>query len=198
MPLLPLLAALALNATVMPANAQAPVKLQPGFWEITTKPEFPGVPIIPVPKIDKLCLNKDDIAGGRIDLRSAPGCKVIGVEPETADDATRSFKTGTLHTVHNPATIADGARTPSLGTYTFPLVRQYAHDMITVPDRALVREMHFAMERMKIVIEPTGALALAGAIESADTIAGTKVGVILSGGNLDLKELPGLLALLEG
>lgn len=78
MPLLPLLAALALNATVMPANAQAPVKLQPGFWEITTKPEFPGVPIIPVPKIDKLCLNKDDIAGGRIDLRSAPGCKVIG------------------------------------------------------------------------------------------------------------------------
>jgi len=127
----------------------------------------------------------------------SPGCKVIGVEPEAADDATRSFKTGTLHTVHNPATIADGARTPSLGSYTFPLVREYAHDMITVPDRALVREMHFAMERMKIVIEPTGALALAGAIESSGAIAGGKVGIILSGGNVDLKELPALMALLE-
>lgn len=128
----------------------------------------------------------------------SPGCKVIGVEPETADDATRSFRTGTLHTVHNPATIADGARTPSLGEYTFPLVRQYASDMITVPDRALVREMHFAMERMKIVLEPTGALALAGAVQSSELVAGARVGVILSGGNVDLKELPALFAMLEG
>ena len=76
----------------------------------------------------------------------SPGCKVIGVEPEAGDDATRSFKTGVLQTVHNPDTIADGARTPYLGQYTFPLVRQYVDDMLTVSDDDLIRAMQLRLD----------------------------------------------------
>jgi threonine dehydratase len=118
--------------------------------------------------------------------RLAPRCRVIGVEPELADDATRSFKTGVLATVENPATIADGARTRSLGHLTFPLVRQYVDDMVTVSDAALVRALIFALERLKLVVEPTGVLGLAAALERRVEVAGRRVGVILSGGNIDL------------
>jgi threonine dehydratase len=118
--------------------------------------------------------------------RLGPGCRVVGVEPEAADDATRSFKTGVLHTVHNPPTIADGARTPSLGKLTFPLVRENVDDMVTVPDEALIRAMRFVWERMKLVVEPTGVLALAAALEGRVDLAGRRVGVVLSGGNVDL------------
>ena len=118
--------------------------------------------------------------------RLAPRCRVIGVEPELGDDATRSFKTGVLATVDNPATIADGARTPSLGHLTFPLVRQYVDDMVTVSDAALVRALIFALERLKLVVEPTGVLGLAAALERRVEVSGLKVGVILSGGNVDL------------
>jgi len=118
--------------------------------------------------------------------RLSAGCRVVGVEPETADDATRSFRTGTLQTVRNPRTIADGARTPSLGTITFPLVRQHVDDMVTVTDDDILRAMRFLWERMKIVVEPTGALGLAAAWRSAVDVAGKRVGVIVSGGNVDL------------
>src|SRR5207247_332823 len=80
-------------------------------------------------------------------------------EPERADDATRSFHTGTLHTVDNPDTIADGARTPSLGEITFPLVLRYVHDMVTVSEEAIARSMFFLWERLQRLVEPTGALA---------------------------------------
>jgi threonine dehydratase len=115
-----------------------------------------------------------------------PACRVVGVEPEAADDATRSFKTGVLHTVHNPPTIADGARTPSLGKLTFPLVREHVDDMVTVPDDALVEAMRFVWERMKLVVEPTGVLALAAALRGRVDVAGRRVGILLSGGNVDL------------
>jgi threonine dehydratase len=118
--------------------------------------------------------------------RLSPGCRVVGVEPEAGDDATRSFRTGTLHTVRNPKTIADGARTPSLGAVTFPLVRQYVDDMVTVSDEDLLRAMRFLWERMKLVVEPTGALGLAAAWKGALDVGGKRVGVILSGGNVDL------------
>ena len=111
---------------------------------------------------------------------------MVGVEPELADDATRSFRTGTLHTVSNPPTIADGARTPSLGTLTFPLVRQNVDDMATVSDHDLVRAMRFVWERMKLVVEPTGVLGLAAALARKVDVTGKRVGVILSGGNVDL------------
>jgi threonine dehydratase len=123
--------------------------------------------------------------------RLSPRCQVVGVEPELGDDATRSFKTGILATVHNPATIADGARTASLGRLTFPLVRQYVDDMVTVSDAALVRALIFAFERLKLVVEPTGVLALAAVLEGRFEVAGRKVGVILSGGNVDLSRVSG-------
>ena len=116
----------------------------------------------------------------------SPGCKVIGVEPEAGDDATRSFKSGKLQTCSNPDTIADGARTASLGQLTFPMVLSLVHDMTTVNDAALMRTMRYLMERMKIVVEPTGALGAAGLLERGRDHAGQRVGVILSGGNIDL------------
>jgi threonine dehydratase len=129
--------------------------------------------------------------------RWSPGCKVIGVEPEAGDDATRSFRSKTLQTCHNPDTIADGARTPSLGKITFPLVLHYVHDMLTVSDAELLRSMFWIWERMKIVVEPTGALAAAALLEgglgSRQDYRGSRIGVILSGGNADIKALSRLL-----
>ena len=124
----------------------------------------------------------------------APSCRVVGVEPEQADDATRSFRTGTLHSVRNPDTIADGARTPHLGTFTFPLVRHYVDDMVTVSEEAIAKAMFLLWERLKIVVEPTGALGVA-ALLSTDVARGrARVGVILSGGNVDLLEAPKIFA----
>ncbi len=127
------------------------------------------------------------LSGSALAARAlSPGCRVIGVEPAAGDDATRSFRTGVLHTVSNPATIADGARTPSLGSLTFPLVRANVDDMATVSDEDLVHAMRFVWERMKLVVEPTGVLGLAAALRGRVEIAGKRVGVILSGGNVDL------------
>ncbi len=122
-----------------------------------------------------------------------PSCKVIGVEPESADDACRSFRTGTLQTVHHPSTIADGARTPCLGKHTFPIVRHYVHDMVAVSDDALKGAMAFFAERMKIVVEPTGALAAAAIFEKIVPVSGARVGIVLSGGNVDLKSFGELI-----
>ncbi len=116
----------------------------------------------------------------------APGCKVIGVEPAAGDDAARSFHTGTLHTVHNPDTIADGARTASLGQLTFPLVCRWADDVITVVDEDLVRAMRFVWTRMKLIVEPTAVLGLAAIFNHRYAVEGRKAGVILSGGNVDV------------
>lgn len=116
----------------------------------------------------------------------SPGCRVIGVEPEAGDDATRSFRSGTLQTCRNPDTIADGARTASLGRLTFPMVLALVNDMTTVSDATLLRTMRYLMERMKIVVEPTGVLGAAGMFENGFEIAGKRVGVIISGGNIDL------------
>jgi threonine dehydratase len=116
-------------------------------------------------------------------------CQVIGVEPELADDATRSFKTGQLCSVSNPDTIADGARTPSLGKLTFELVRKNVDDMVTVTEAQIVSAMFFLWERMKLVVEPTGALAFAALHCGKLRFAGRRVGVILSGGNADIPAL---------
>lgn len=127
------------------------------------------------------------LSGSALSARAlSPGCRVIGVEPENADDATRSFRTGTLQTVHNPDTIADGARTPYLGKITFPLVLRLVDDMVTVSDEALLRTMFFLWERMKIVVEPTGALAATALLEGVVKAPGKRVGVLISGGNVDL------------
>ena len=123
-----------------------------------------------------------------------PQCRVIGVEPAAGDDVTRSFRTRTLQSVHNPQTVADGARTASLGTLTFPLVMANVADMLTVDDGTLLTWMFFLWERLKLVVEPTGALAAAAVLEgqlaTAVASGARRIGVVLSGGNVDLSEIP--------
>jgi threo-3-hydroxy-L-aspartate ammonia-lyase len=116
----------------------------------------------------------------------APQCHVVGVEPAAGDDATRSFRTKTLVSIPVPDTIADGARTTSLGSITFPLVLRYVNEMVTVTDEELLPAMFWLWERMKIVVEPTGALAFA-ALMARKIAPRARVGVVLSGGNVDLR-----------
>jgi threo-3-hydroxy-L-aspartate ammonia-lyase len=127
----------------------------------------------------------------------SPYCRVIGVEPEQGDDVTRSFYSKTIQSVQNPNTIADGARTLSPGQITFPLILDYVHDMLTVSDQQLLRAMFLLWERLKIVVEPTGALATAALLEghldklrpaAPSTVPQLRVGVVISGGNVDLAQ----------
>ncbi len=124
----------------------------------------------------------------------SPGVKVIGVEPVAGDDAARSFRSKQLVSIDVPQTIADGARTQALGAITFPLVLRHVHDIITVTDSQLVEAMRFIWERMKLVVEPTGALAAAGVLSGAIDVRDRRVGIILSGGNVDLKAAAALFA----
>jgi threonine dehydratase len=117
----------------------------------------------------------------------APECRVIGVEPAAGDDATQSFLNKRLVTIAVPDTIADGARTPSLGKLTFPIVLRYVDDMLTVTDAELTRAMFYLWERMKILVEPTGALAFTALFTGKVSVKNLRVGVILSGGNVDLR-----------
>ena len=119
----------------------------------------------------------------------APNCKIIGVEPANADDATRSFQTKTLQKIENPKTIADGARTSYLGKLTFPLVLANVDDMVTVSEEEIIKTMFFVWERMKLVIEPTGALAAAALLQGIVKAPASRIGVVISGGNVDLKQI---------
>lgn len=133
------------------------------------------------------------LSGSAIAARAlSPGCCVIGIEPELADDAVRSFKTGRLHTIKNPPTIADGTRTPSLGKLAFPLILKYVDDMRTVTETAIVEAVRFFFYRMKLVVEPSGALGLAALASRAVTPAG-RIGVIISGGNIDAATMTTIL-----
>ena len=128
------------------------------------------------------------ISGCAIAARQlSPKCRVIGVEPAAGDDATRSFREKRLITIQVPETIADGARTTSLGSITFPLVLRYVNEMLTVTDEELLRTMFWLWERMKIVVEPTGALAACAVFERKLELQKLRVGVVLSGGNVDLR-----------
>jgi len=117
----------------------------------------------------------------------SPGCRVFGVEPEAGDDGVRSFEAGVLQTVPVPETIADGARTPSLGKLTFAIIKGLAAGMLTASDEELVRTMRFLWERLKIIVEPTGVLGLAPLFHKRLEVEGKRIGVILSGGNVDLR-----------
>ncbi|MBM3832985.1 MAG: threo-3-hydroxy-L-aspartate ammonia-lyase [Verrucomicrobia bacterium] len=123
-----------------------------------------------------------------------PTCRVIGIEPELGDDATRSFHAKTLHTIKPPQTIADGTRTTSLGKLTFPLVLQYVDDMKTVSEPAIAEAVRFLFYRMKLVVEPSGALGLAALLSRVVAPSG-RAGVILSGGNVDGPTMTAILAM---
>jgi threonine dehydratase len=121
-----------------------------------------------------------------------PKCRVIGIEPELGDDATRSFHSKTLQTVKNPQTIADGTRTASLGKYTFPLVLKYVDEFHTVSEESIKEAVRWLFYRMKLVVEPSGALGVAALLSGAVKPSGL-VGIILSGGNVDASVMAGIL-----
>ena len=116
----------------------------------------------------------------------SPKCRVIGVEPAAGDDGLRAFRAGKLVTISLPDTIADGARTMALGKITFALIQKNVDDFLTVTDAELLKWMFFLWERMKIVVEPTGALAAAALLQGKIDAKGKKVGLVISGGNVDL------------
>ena len=119
----------------------------------------------------------------------APSTKVIGAEPEGADDAYQSFKTGKLIPSINPQTIADGLLT-SLGNLTFPIIHKHVRDIVTVSEEGIVEAMKLIWQRMKLVVEPSAAVPLAALLKNKQIFARKKVGIILSGGNIDFDKLP--------
>jgi threonine dehydratase len=135
------------------------------------------------------------LSGSALSARAlAPDCKVYGVEPEAGNDGQQSFRIGKIVHIETPKTIADGAQTQHLGEYTFGIIRRDVDDIFTVTDEQLVEAMRFFAERMKMVVEPTGCLAFAGAIAAGKAIAGKRVGIVISGGNVDLSRYASLLA----
>jgi len=115
--------------------------------------------------------------------------KMIAAEPELADDACRSFNSGQLHTALPPKTIADGLLT-SLGDKTFGIIRKYVDDIVTVDEASIIEAMRLIWERMKIIVEPSSAVPLAAIISNKIDVTGKRVGIILSGGNVELDKLP--------
>ena len=134
------------------------------------------------------------LSGSALAGSSVPGCRVIGVEPELADDAARTFRSGTVQRVRNPRTIADGLRTPSLGSVTWPIIRDRVSDILTVSEAEIVEAMRFYWSRMKLVVEPSGAVALAALLNRTSLGDFERVGVLISGGNVDLGSAGALLS----
>ncbi|HWJ34969.1 MAG TPA: threo-3-hydroxy-L-aspartate ammonia-lyase [Steroidobacteraceae bacterium] len=123
----------------------------------------------------------------------SPGCAVYGVEPETGNDGQQSFRRGAIVRIEVPKTIADGAQTQALGRYTFEIIQRDVADVLTASDDELIDCMRFFATRMKIVVEPTGCLGFAAARALGTRLAGQRVGVIISGGNIDGQRLASLL-----
>lgn len=124
----------------------------------------------------------------------SPTCRVVGVEPEAGNDAQQSKRLGQIVRIDTPRTIADGAQTQFLGQLTFPVIQALVDDIVTVSDAQLIEAMRFAAARMKMVVEPTGALAMAAAMQGAVEVRGKRVGILISGGNVDIAQFAGYLA----
>ena len=124
----------------------------------------------------------------------SPRCRVYGVEPEAGNDVQQSFRRGERVRIPTPRTIADGAQTPLVGELTFEIIRRHVDDILTVTDEQLVEAMRFYAERMKMVVEPTGCLTLAAACHAGLDLKGQRVGLVISGGNVDLPRFAQLLA----
>lgn len=123
----------------------------------------------------------------------SPNCKIYGVEPEAGNDAQQSFRSGKIVHIETPKTIADGAQTQHVGNYTFELIKQNVDDILTVTDAQLVDRMKFYAERMKMIVEPTGCLSFAAALKMKEQLRGKRVGIIISGGNVDIKRFAELM-----
>jgi len=143
-----------------------------------------------------ICLGGGGLtSGSALSARAlSPDCKIYGVEPEAGNDGLQSLRAGRIVHIDTPKTIADGAQTQHLGEYTFGIIRRDVDDIVTVSDAQLVDAMRFFAERMKMVVEPTGCLAFAAACAAGDAIRGARVGVVISGGNVDLGRFAALLA----
>ncbi|AJE98704.1 threo-3-hydroxy-L-aspartate ammonia-lyase [Pandoraea apista] len=128
------------------------------------------------------------LSGSAIAARALnPDIEIFGVEPEAGNDAQQSFRSGKIVHIETPRTIADGAQTQHLGEYTFPVIRSLVDDILTVTDDELVKTMTFFASRMKIVVEPTGCLAAAAVLHGKADVRGKRVGILLSGGNVDME-----------
>ncbi|WP_272520964.1 threo-3-hydroxy-L-aspartate ammonia-lyase [Providencia sp. PROV202] len=123
----------------------------------------------------------------------SPNCKIYGVEPEAGNDAQQSFRSGKIVHIETPKTIADGAQTQHVGNYTFELIKQNVDDILTVTDAQLVDRMKFYAERMKMIVEPTGCLSFAAALKMKEQLRGKRIGIIISGGNVDIKRFAELM-----
>ncbi|WP_439865145.1 threo-3-hydroxy-L-aspartate ammonia-lyase [Pseudomonas antarctica] len=134
------------------------------------------------------------LSGTALSTRAlSPDCQLFGVEPEAGNDGQRSLHSGSIVHIDTPATIADGAQTQHLGNYTFPIIRDLVNDILTVSDAELVASMKFFMQRMKMVVEPTGCLGLAALRGMGDQFRGQRVGVIVTGGNVDFQNFATLI-----
>lgn len=134
------------------------------------------------------------LSGSALATRAlSPGCLLYGVEPEAGNDGQQSFRTGQIVHIDTPRTIADGAQTQHLGQLTFPIIQRDVDDILTVSDDELVACMRFFAERMKIVVEPTGCLGFAAARKMKGSLRGKRIGVLVSGGNIDLARFASLI-----
>ena len=147
--------------------------------------EIPGLDVVMTPVGGGGLLSGTSIAVSAI----SPKTHVIGAEPERADDAYRSLHAGRIIPPTNPDTIADGLRT-MLGDLTFPIIRRYVKNIVTVSEEGIVTAMHHVWERMKIIIEPSAAVPLGALLTKRTAVAGERIGIIVSGGNVDLENLP--------
>jgi threonine dehydratase len=135
------------------------------------------------------------LSGSALAVRAlAPKCKLYGVEPEAGNDGQQSLRKGEIVHIATPNTIADGAQTQHLGRFTFEVIRRDVDDILTATDPQLIEGMKFLAERMKIVVEPTGCLGFAAACHAGLALEGKRVGIILSGGNVDLARFADLVA----
>lgn len=135
------------------------------------------------------------LAGSALSTRAmSPDCALYGVEPEAGNDGQRSFRTGSIVHIDTPKTIADGAQTQHLGNLTFPIIRRDVKDILTASDAELVDCMRFMSARMKLIAEPTACLGLAAARQQMSALQGKRIGVIVSGGNVDMDRFCELVA----
>jgi threo-3-hydroxy-L-aspartate ammonia-lyase len=135
------------------------------------------------------------LSGSALSTRAlSPQCKLYGVEPEAGNDGQQSFRSGSIVRIDTPKTIADGTQTQQLGNITFPIIQRDVDDVLTVTDDALLACMRFFAARMKIVVEPTGCLGFAAAVNMKEQLRGKRIGILISGGNVDIERYAQMLA----